>query len=212
MVNGSGGGQQVADNNYVWWNDISHQGHWIEVRVRSASDPMGPLGLGAKVTVYRAGTHQILGDDEMRTDFGYRSRRDAVLHFGLGKVDKVDVRVQGEGLGTPVTVHNLRADRPVTITMPPQAPVLVGGARHNAGRFSLTWAPLGSNTGFTYTLQHRKEGGNWATVATGLTKSHYQFTKASPERRGAWTYRVIATYAGTPSNPSPASAAIVVRF
>ncbi len=56
MVNGSGGGQTVEDNNYVWWNQIANQGHWIEVRVRSASDPMGPLGLGAKITIYRAGT------------------------------------------------------------------------------------------------------------------------------------------------------------
>lgn len=117
MVNGSGGGQSVDDNNYVWWNQIDNHNHWIEIRVRSASDPLGPLGLGAKVTVYRAGSHQILGDDELRTDFGYRSRRDAVLHFGLGNVDSVDVRVQGAGLGSPVTVHKLNADRAVTITM-----------------------------------------------------------------------------------------------
>jgi hypothetical protein len=117
MVNGSGGGQTVEDNNYVWWNQIRNSNHWIEVRVRSASDPLGPLGLGAKVTVYRAGSHQILGDDELRTDFGYRSRRDAVLHFGLGRVRFVDIHVQGAGLGSPVTVHHVRVDRAVTITM-----------------------------------------------------------------------------------------------
>jgi hypothetical protein len=119
MVNGSGGGQTVEDNNYVWWNQIRNHNHWIDIRVRSASDPLGPLGLGAKVTVYRAGTHQILGDDELRTDFGYRSRRDAVLHFGLANVRSVDIRVQGAGLGSPVTVHRVKVDRAVTITMPP---------------------------------------------------------------------------------------------
>ncbi len=122
MVNGSGGGQTVEDNNYAWWNQIRNRNHWIEIRVRSASGPLGPLGLGAKVTVYRAGTRQILGDDELRTDFGYRSRRDAVLHFGLANVRSVDVRVQGAGLGSLVTVHDLKVDRAVTITMPPQPP------------------------------------------------------------------------------------------
>ena len=99
MVNGSGGGQTVEDNNYVWWNQIHNRNHWIEIRVRSATDPLGPLGLGAKVTVYRAGTHQILGDDELRTDFGYRSRRDAVLHFGLADVRSVDIPGPGSGTG-----------------------------------------------------------------------------------------------------------------
>jgi hypothetical protein len=104
-VNGSGGGQSVEDNNYVWLNDISNANHWIEVRIRSASNP---LGLGARVTVYRAGTKRILGDDEMRTDFGYRSRRDAVLHFGLGRISCVDLRIQG--VGRPVTVSGIRAN------------------------------------------------------------------------------------------------------
>jgi hypothetical protein len=209
--NGSGGGQTVDDNNYVWWNQIRNQGHWVEVRVRSASDPLGPLGLGAKVTVYRAGTDQILGDDELRTDFGYRSRRDAVLHFGLGKVNSVDVRVRGEGLGSPVTMRKLRVDRTWTITMPPQAPVLASGTDpHRTGVLSISWAPLGSNPGFTYTLQQRKAGRNWRTVVKGLTRPEYTFTRSSPEGIGVWKYRATATYHRIRSDPSPASRPITV--
>lgn len=211
MVNGSGGGQTVNDNNFVWWNQIQNDNHWIEVRVRSASDPMGPLGLGAKVTVYRAGTHQILGDEEMRTDFGYRSRRDAVLHFGLGKADSVDVSLEGEGLGSPVTVHHVGVDRTVTITMPPQAPVLAEGKSPNrSGAFSLTWAPLGSNPGFTYTLQREKPGGRWTTVAAGLTQPQYTFTRNDPQAPGVWIYRATATYDGVQSHPSRSSHPVVV--
>jgi hypothetical protein len=210
MPNGSGGGQTVDDNNYVWWNDIPNQGHWIEIGVRSASNPLGPLGLGAKITVYRAGTHQILGDDELRTDFGYRSRRDALLHFGLGDVKSVDVSVRGDRLGSPVTVHNLSVDRAVTITMPPQAPMLASGTNPNRGAFSLTWAPLGSNPAFTYTLQQKREGGSWNTVATGLTQPQYTFSNTSPETAGVWTYRVTATYGGVDSDPSPPSQPIIV--
>ncbi len=212
MVNGSGGGQTVEDNNYVWWNQIHNHNHWIEIRVRSASDPLGPLGLGANVTVYRAGTHQILGDDEMRTDFGYRSRRDAVLHFGLANVRSVDVSVDGAGLGSPVTVRNLKVDRAVTITTPPQPPTTAHRSAHErSGAFTLTWAPLGSNPGFTYTLQQRRAGGPWRTLASRLNRPGYAFTSRRPEARGTWRYRVAATYQGTRSQPSSASRPITVH-
>jgi VCBS repeat protein/uncharacterized protein DUF11/ASPIC/UnbV protein len=119
-VNGSGGGQSVEDNNYVWTNDIENENHWIEVKLAGTSDdPLGPEGLGAKVTVYQAGTQNILGDEEMRTEFGYRSRRDAILHFGLAHVDKVDVKV--EGLGQTFEVHDVPVDRQVTLTAPKEA-------------------------------------------------------------------------------------------
>lgn len=113
MVNGSGGGQTVDDNNYVFLNQMDENNNWIDLKI---SAPGNPLGLGARVTVYRAGTHEIMGDDEMQTDFAYRSRRDAQLHFGLGKVSCVDVRI--EGLGLPVTVSGLRANQVQTITLP----------------------------------------------------------------------------------------------
>lgn len=115
-VNGSGGGQSVDDNNYVFLNQIDNKNNWIDMTIRSKQNP---LGLGARVTVYRAGTRQILGDDEMRTDFAYRSRRDARLHFGLGDVRCVDVRI--DGLGRTVTVRGLRADRVQAIELPGDA-------------------------------------------------------------------------------------------
>lgn len=212
MANGSGGGQTVDDNNYVWWNQIHSHNHWIEIQVRSASDPLGPLGLGAEVTVYRAGTHRILGDDELRTDFGYRSRRDAVLHFGLAHVRSVDVRVQGAGVGSPVTDHAVKVDRTVTITMPPNPPSTGGqDTQERRGAFMLTWAPLGSNPGFTYTLQGRHAGGRWRTLAPRLKQPRYAFTSRNPERKGTWRYRVTATYHGTRSQPSPPSRPITVH-
>jgi hypothetical protein len=111
-VNGSGGGQSVDDNNYVFLNQIRNHNKWIDLSIRSKRYP---LGVGARVRVYRAGTRKLIGDDEMRTDFAYRSRRDARLHFGLGKTRCVDVRIAG--LGRPVTVRGLRADRLQTIKL-----------------------------------------------------------------------------------------------
>ena len=39
------------------------------------------------------GTREILGYDEVRTDFCYRSKRSPTLHFGLGSISRVDVLV-----------------------------------------------------------------------------------------------------------------------
>jgi hypothetical protein len=39
MVNGSGGGQTVEDNNYVWWNQIHNDNHWIEIRLPRPAIP-----------------------------------------------------------------------------------------------------------------------------------------------------------------------------
>jgi hypothetical protein len=212
MVNGSGGGQTVEDSNNVWKNELANSNSWIEIKVRSATDGMGPLGLGAKVTVYKAGTTEVLGDEEERTDFSYRSKRDALLHFGLGQIKSVDVSVEGAGLGTPVTVHNVPIDRVDTITMAPEAPTLAGGQTPSgSGQFVLAWAgPGGANPGFTYTLEQKNASDTWTTVAAGLTKPEYAFTSEASEQEGTWSYRVRATYESTQSEPSPASAAIVV--
>jgi hypothetical protein len=49
--------------------------------------------IGARVTLFVTGTQSILGFDEVRTDFCYRSKRSPTLHFGLGPVQSVDVQV-----------------------------------------------------------------------------------------------------------------------
>jgi hypothetical protein len=45
------------------------------------------------VTLFVTGTQTILGFDEVRTDFCYRSKKSPTLHFGLGSVESVDVQV-----------------------------------------------------------------------------------------------------------------------
>jgi hypothetical protein len=215
-VNGAEGVTQktteAENDNFVWTNELKTSNNWVEIKVRSATDGLGPLGLGAKVTVYKAGTTEILGDEEMRTDFDYRSRRDAILHFGLGSASAVDVRVGGEGLGTPVTVHDAPIDRVDTITLAPEAPALSSGVTpNNTGVFTLSWAgPGGNNGGFTYTLQQKNASGVWTNVASGLSGSEYAFTSGRPEGEGTWTYRVTASYEGVESEPSAVSVAVKV--
>ncbi len=211
-VNGSGGGQSVEDANYLWRNEVKSPNNWVEIKVRSATDAMGPLGLGAMVSIDKAGTTESLGDEEMSTDYSYRSKRDALLHFGLGEASAIDIHVQGVGLGAPVTVHNAPIDQVDTITMAPEAPVLASGSTPNkTGVFALSWEGVGgNNAGFTYTLQAKSANGAWTNVASGLTKPEYAFTSGSPESEGTWSYRATATYEGIESEPSPASTTVVV--
>ena len=118
-VNGSGGGQSVDDKNYIWMNEIDNDNHYIFIKVHM---PDNPFGIGTKVTVYEAGTDRIIGYDEMRTDFAYRSKRPAILHFGLGAVDRVDVRLEQSNRTTPVFKRNLAADDTYSLelaTLPP---------------------------------------------------------------------------------------------
>ena len=112
IVNDSGGGQQVDSNNYIYYNNIQNSNHWINIQVRGV--PGNALGLGTKVTVYKAGSTEILGYEELRTDFAYRSKRPASLHFGLGGADSVDVKLVFPN-GTSKTVTGVSADQRVVL-------------------------------------------------------------------------------------------------
>jgi hypothetical protein len=100
-------GWTVDDKNYVWLNEIVNANHYVAIDVRL---PGNYFGIGTKVTVFEAGTDTILGYEEVRTDFAYRSKRPARLHFGLGSVDVVDVRLTLPD-GTETTYNDVPADQ-----------------------------------------------------------------------------------------------------
>lgn len=103
---GTVGGYDGADNSRIYENRIQNQNHWIQVK----ADQSGTPAIGAKVWVYGAGTHKLLGFDEMRTDFCYRSKRAPVLHFGLGRVQQVDLKILTKD-GKEITANGLGADQ-----------------------------------------------------------------------------------------------------
>jgi hypothetical protein len=75
---------------YVYRNAIAAGTRWVGVELRRAN---GTWALEDKVTVLST-AGAILGHDEVRTDYSYRSKRTPILHFGLGSgVSTVDVRV-----------------------------------------------------------------------------------------------------------------------
>ena len=74
----------------IYRNASTDTNHWIQLNV---SSPDCPFGFESKVTLYKAGTKQVIGYDEVRTDFCYRSKKSPMLHFGLGSETEVDVKV-----------------------------------------------------------------------------------------------------------------------
>ncbi len=78
--------------NRVYFNANKNTNSYIKVDV---SAKINKLGIGTKVTVFESGTERLIGYDEVRTDFGYRSKKSTTLHFGLGTVEKVDVVLDG---------------------------------------------------------------------------------------------------------------------
>ncbi len=113
LVDGSAGGGQNTDQNSIYLNSIRNSNHWIKINV---TWPENPFGLESKVTVFKHGTRNILGYDEVRTDFCYRSRKSPTLHFGLGPETAVDVRVTTCS-GVERLFENLSADHSHTLSM-----------------------------------------------------------------------------------------------
>jgi hypothetical protein len=66
-------------------------GNWLDVAVGTAQNSMG---IGAKVEVYRAGTDELIGFNEISIGNGYSSSGPALVHFGLGAVPTVDLVVR----------------------------------------------------------------------------------------------------------------------
>lgn len=109
-----------------WWTEagslLLHNetpgGHWLDVRIEGA-DGVNRMGIGSRVRLYEAGklgdAKALLGRQDMSVGFGYASGQAAIAHFGLGKVDLVDVEVTlPHGKGTLVR-KNVKADQRVLI-------------------------------------------------------------------------------------------------
>ncbi len=111
---GTVGGYDGEDNSRIYMNRLANANHWIGVNV--VRGPRATPAIGARVVVYQAGTQTILGSDEVRTDFCYRSKRLPVLHFGLGKADRVDVRVIMPG-SEPLAFKGLEAGKLHTLAL-----------------------------------------------------------------------------------------------
>lgn len=93
-------------------------GNWLDVRVEGANG-VNRMGVGSRVSVFPAGklgtAAALLGSREIAIGYGYCSGQEAVAHFGLGKVDAVDVEVVlPHGKGT-LTRRGVAANQRLTV-------------------------------------------------------------------------------------------------
>ena len=87
-------------------NDSSNDNHWIQIRLRATKTNRD--GVGARVHVVAGDLTQI---DEVHSGRGYQSHYGTRLHFGLGKMTRVD-RIEVRWIGGGVDVlKNVRADQ-----------------------------------------------------------------------------------------------------
>ena len=91
LNDGTVGGFKGTNTTRVYQNRVQNSNHWIKLDLVEVAN--GTPAIGAKIKIYRSGSTDLIAYDEVRTDFGYRSRRSSILHFGVGKLDKVDVHV-----------------------------------------------------------------------------------------------------------------------
>ncbi|MFO7945284.1 MAG: FG-GAP-like repeat-containing protein [Armatimonadota bacterium] len=113
---GAVGGHHGYDNSRIYENRLDKENHWLKVRV--LKDTPAVFAVGSTVQLYAPRTDALLGFDEVRTDFCYRSRRSAELHFGLGNIEAVDIRVSGSH-GQQVEKLNVPANTTQIIRVAP---------------------------------------------------------------------------------------------
>jgi hypothetical protein len=88
---GSNGGYVGLNDSRIYLNALGGSNQWVGIEV---VDSRGSPRIGSRVKVFVPGTGTLLGTDEVRTDFSYRSKRGPSLLSGLGpRVSGVDVEV-----------------------------------------------------------------------------------------------------------------------
>jgi hypothetical protein len=93
-------------------------GNWLDVRVEGTKG-VNRMGIGSKIKLYPAGklgdVMKLVGCREIAIGYGYCSGQEAIAHFGLGALDRVDIEVTlPHGKGT-ITRKNVAANQRLTL-------------------------------------------------------------------------------------------------
>lgn len=108
VADGIGGGTWGDDDAKIYFNALTDNGnHWIAVHALTES---GTAAIGSKVSIHDSETRELLGYEEVRTDFSYRSKKLPVLYFGLGQTSEVNVIVTPR-YGDAIECEGLAVDR-----------------------------------------------------------------------------------------------------
>jgi hypothetical protein len=108
ITGGSAIGPDGKSVSRVYINNVVTENHWIKLKI--LDNATNTYAIGAKVSVYESGTQRLLGYDEVRTDFSYRSKREPILHFGLKTVEEIDVMMKTQK-GDEQRFTSLKSDK-----------------------------------------------------------------------------------------------------
>ncbi len=119
-----------------------NSGNWLKLRLLTSQGQAG--GFGANVRVFAAGSSRLLAMREARSNFGYLSQDDPVLHVGLGSQSLVDLTVtflDGSVVSLPGVAANqvLAIDGSTGIRPPPPGPPRHLSAVVSGSAVSLQW-------------------------------------------------------------------------
>lgn len=98
----------------IYRNGLGAPGHWIGFQFRDAGKGESPVGV--QVTIHTQGNSQIR---QLVTGDSHRSQHASTLHFGLGKLDRVDRAEIRWVNGTTLTVQHPTLDQYHSIQAPP---------------------------------------------------------------------------------------------
>lgn len=88
-----------------WWpefsslllrNETGNSNNWVKIRVQNANG-INAMGVGCKIMVYKEGklgnSEELIGSNEICLSNGYASGQTSTVHFGLGEISSVDIKI-----------------------------------------------------------------------------------------------------------------------
>ena len=88
-----------------WWpefsslllrNETDNSNNWIKIRVQNVNG-INSMGVGCKIMIYKEGksgdNKELIGCNEICLSNGYASGQTAIVHFGLGEISNVDIKI-----------------------------------------------------------------------------------------------------------------------
>lgn len=96
-------------------------GNWLQLTLQG-TDKTNRMGIGTRVNVYPAGklgqTEHLIGSREIAVGYGYCSGQEAIAHFGLGGMEKVDIDFIHPHDQGRTTVIDQATNRRIDVKMP----------------------------------------------------------------------------------------------
>ena len=108
----------IDDKSIVFENRTSQMGGAHYVKVKLVGGDSNPLGIGTKLTLVAAGNRQHL---HLNPSKGFQSFVEPVLHFGLGKTDRIDSLIVDWVDGTREFMFDLKTDQTISFKKGSQA-------------------------------------------------------------------------------------------